>query len=468
MPDVAVRFQRVCKRFHRGDARGSLGEWLIHQAAWVAGKAPKPRDTHFWALRSVDFSIEPGESVGIIGPNGAGKSTALKLLSRILRPDEGAIRVNGRLAGLIEVGAGFHGDLTGRENIFLNGSILGMSRREILRKFDEIVTFAGLEEFLEMPVKRYSSGMYARLGFAIASHVDADVLLVDEVLSVGDAVFRLRCMERMRELVGRGTTLVFVTHDLEQMQAICTRTIVLDRGEVAYSGSPGDAVGQYLMAVSRSHAERAADIKTTHRIEANARIPSTPDGGTVAESSANARRGATLASFGIQCGGRASSLIHSGSRLSVVLRVDCSIKIERLVAEVNLRSASGQALLSINSGRDGRYFACRPGEQIIELSIDSLPLAAGQYFWNVRLWDADSGRCELDTPYCYPMVIQDKGRACGLIKVSRRWTYDATESRAADACAVLVEARSAANPLQSARPPDHALFLQHHAESVPT
>ena len=244
---VAVRFQRVSKKFRRGEIHDSLRDLLAEGLRRLTRRGRKPaEDRTFWALRDVSFEVAPGEALGIIGPNGAGKSTALRLLAGILRSDGGQIEVHGRLAALIEVGAGMHGDLTGRENIYLNGAIIGMTRAEIDRKLDDIIAFSGLEKFINTPVKRYSTGMQARLGFSTAAHVSPDVLLVDEVLSVGDVAFRHRCEERMRALVREGAALVFVTHNLEQMRHICRRTMVLDAGRTTFLGSPNEAVGHYL------------------------------------------------------------------------------------------------------------------------------------------------------------------------------------------------------------------------------
>lgn len=198
-----------------------------------------------WAVKDVDFRLHPGESLGIIGPNGAGKTTILKLLSKVTYPTQGNIRVNGSFSALIELGAGFHPELTGRENIFLNGTILGMRRPEIKASFDRIVDFAGIGEYLDTPVKRYSSGMYARLGFAIAAHVNPDVLLVDEVLAVGDYAFRAKCYQLMDELRARGTTLIFVSHNMEDVRRVCDRGIVLFRGKIAFDGSADRAVVEY-------------------------------------------------------------------------------------------------------------------------------------------------------------------------------------------------------------------------------
>jgi len=249
-PPICVN--HVYKRFRRGAAHDSLRDLIA--GAMTGRRQRSTRDT-FWAVEDVSLRVERGEALGIIGPNGAGKSTLLKLLAGIMRPTRGEIDVRGRVSALIELGAGFHGDLTGRENVFLNASILGMSRREAREKFDEIVDFAGVGEFLDTPVKRYSSGMHARLGFAVAAHVDPDVLLVDEVLSVGDRVFRAKCMEKMRQFMYRGVAVVFVSHDLGMVGRFCHRTIVIDHGRMMYEGSVGPAIGRYYEACAEAVTE---------------------------------------------------------------------------------------------------------------------------------------------------------------------------------------------------------------------
>jgi ABC-2 type transport system ATP-binding protein len=199
----------------------------------------------FWALRDVSFELQAGETLAVIGSNGSGKSTLLKCLARILPPDRGRVEVTGRVASLLELGAGFHGDLSGRENIYLNGSILGMSRRELEVLFDEIVEFAGVQKFIDTPVRNYSSGMFVRLGFAIAINVDPDILLIDEILAVGDASFQTKCFERMRDFKRAGKTMILVSHDLDAVSRICDRAMLLERGEVVSTGPVRTVVNNY-------------------------------------------------------------------------------------------------------------------------------------------------------------------------------------------------------------------------------
>ena len=220
----------------------------------VLGKSGAPRRTveDFWALRDVSFDIKQGDAIGIIGRNGAGKSTLLKVLSRITEPSEGRVRIKGRVASLLEVGTGFHPELTGRENIFLNGAILGMTKVEIRRKFDEIVAFAEVEKFLDTPVKHYSSGMYVRLAFSVAAHMEPEILVVDEVLAVGDSAFQKKCLGKMDDIAGQGRTVLFVSHNMAVVQRLCSKTAVLAGGRLAFHGDTEQAVQLYLSGIGAS------------------------------------------------------------------------------------------------------------------------------------------------------------------------------------------------------------------------
>jgi ABC-type polysaccharide/polyol phosphate transport system ATPase subunit len=242
-----VEFSHVSKRFKRGTRADSLRELLPALGRAIIGRGAHLADSDdFWALRDVSFRVEPGEVLGVIGPNGAGKSTVLRLLTGLLAPDEGRVDVHGRIGALIELAAGFHPDLTGRENIYLQGAILGLSRADIRQRFDAIVAFAEVEAFLDTPVKRYSSGMNARLGFAIAVHAEPDVLLVDEVLSVGDRAFQAKAFGRLAEEVKRGIPVVMVSHQLERVATLCHRALLLRHGTVAFEGSARDCVDAYI------------------------------------------------------------------------------------------------------------------------------------------------------------------------------------------------------------------------------
>ncbi len=259
MSDIALRMEHVYKKFRRGETFNSLRDLIPA----LTGKMFRQQELsqkdkrEFWALRDISFEVKRGEALGIIGHNGAGKSTILKILSHIMKPTRGNIVVKGRLSALIEVTAGFHQDLTGRENIFLNGTILGMSKREIESKLDQIIAFSGIEEFIDTPVKRYSSGMYARLGFSVAAHVDPDVLIVDEVLSVGDYVFQQKCLERMRQVIGGGATVLFVSHNLKSVAEFCHRSLLLEHGQMVMIGPTHDVISSYLNRSRTEHLKAA-------------------------------------------------------------------------------------------------------------------------------------------------------------------------------------------------------------------
>ncbi|MGP8020064.1 MAG: polysaccharide ABC transporter ATP-binding protein [Limisphaerales bacterium] len=216
----------------------------------VAPGSQLPASEDFWALRDVNFEIRQGDVIGIIGRNGAGKSTLLKILTRITDPTEGRVRIKGRVASLLEVGTGFHGELTGRENIFLNGAILGMHRAEIKQKFDEIVAFSEVEQFLDTPVKRYSSGMYVRLAFAVAAHLEPEILIVDEVLAVGDAAFQKKCLGKMKNVAGEGRTVLFVSHNTEAVRSLCQKCIWLKEGRLHEKGTPDKIIEAYSNSLS--------------------------------------------------------------------------------------------------------------------------------------------------------------------------------------------------------------------------
>jgi lipopolysaccharide transport system ATP-binding protein len=255
---VTVRFQNVSKRYTIGMTRTSLPSVVSGWAKQILRPSAKRQGTarEFWALRDVSFELEQGQSLALVGPNGAGKTTILKLLAHITKPTSGSIQTYGSLSALIELGAGFHPDLTGRENIFLNGTILGLTHRDIQRRLDEIIAFSELEHFIDTPVKRYSSGMTVRLGFAVASCIEPDILLVDEVLAVGDASFQQKCMERIHDLVRKGTSIIFVSHNLYLIQAVCRTALYIDHGQIKLQGSTGQVIDAYERVLHEQRAQK--------------------------------------------------------------------------------------------------------------------------------------------------------------------------------------------------------------------
>lgn len=276
MPAGLIRFDGVWKKFRRGERHDSLRDLIP-----ALGRAllRRPREgglagREFWALEDVSFEVGPGEALGIIGANGAGKSTILKILTRLLRPTRGRSLVRGRIGSLIEIGGSLHPDLTGRENVFLQGSIMGMRGAEIARKFDEIVAFAGLGEFMDTPVKRYSSGMNARLGFSVAAHLETDVLIIDEVLAVGDSAFQRKAFDRMQAMVNAGVPAVVVSHQLERIATLCGTALLLNRGRVVRRGTAGECIEAYALQQASAPVEGAAVDGV--RLDAIALAPAAP------------------------------------------------------------------------------------------------------------------------------------------------------------------------------------------------
>ena len=290
MSDSVIAVENLSKRYLLGHKSGEQGVYHYTALRDIIGREARnflrkavdvfrgrqvvqgDEVEEFWALKNVSFEVKRGEIVGIIGRNGAGKSTLLKILSRITEPTEGRVLVRGRIASLLEVGTGFHPELTGRENIFLNGAILGMTRREIRKKFDEIVAFAEVERFLDTPVKRYSSGMYMRLAFAVAAHLEPEILLVDEVLAVGDAAFQKKCLGKMGDVAKEGRTILFVSHNMTAVQSLCDRVVWLDDGRVVQQGDAGIIVTEYLQTAAESCLEQVWPDRDTAPANENVRV----------------------------------------------------------------------------------------------------------------------------------------------------------------------------------------------------
>jgi lipopolysaccharide transport system ATP-binding protein len=355
----AIRVENVTKRFRLG-ARGEPN--LTERLLSAFRREPAGAATEFWALQGVSFEVARGEAVGVIGRNGAGKSTLLKVLSRIVEPTAGRVALRGRVGSLLEVGTGFHPELTGRENVFLNGSVLGMSRREIARKFDAIVAFSEVEAFLDTPVKRYSSGMYVRLAFAVAAHLEPEILIVDEVLAVGDAAFQRRCLEAMRGVAASGRTVLVVSHQLDVINRLCRRAVWLDRGRVAATGAAAEVVAAYL---------------------AGAGTVAAP--GVPIDLSGAARSGSGAARFARVCvSGAGGGPVLSGGPMRVELLIRAAERMAADAVAVTLYDPSGFKLVNADTVGLGRAVELAAGDNVVRFDVRNVYLNPGRY--RLGLW----------------------------------------------------------------------------------
>lgn len=367
--NLAVKVENVSKKYlisHEGPGYyKNFRDLLTLNFKRIFGRANFPNMEEFWALKDVSFEIKKGERVGIIGRNGAGKSTILKILSRITEPTEGRVTLHGRVASLLEVGTGFHPELTGRENIYLNGSILGMHRHEIKRKFDEIVAFAEVEKFLDTPVKRYSSGMYVRLAFAVAAHLEPEILIVDEVLAVGDAAFQKKCLGKMEEVsTGEGRTVLFVSHNMGAIRQLCQNCLLLNSGKLEKSGSTRDIVEFYEHQVFKQN-----------------------------ESNGIAKRENVNKKFFISNielrnkKGKVTNLYEAGDDLEIHVWTTGEPPSSNFTIEFNLFNELGSKI-SFGSANPIRETYFKKGENHFVCLLKKIPLLTGQYYldFSTRVW----------------------------------------------------------------------------------
>ena len=348
---IDLRLKEVSKRYRiRRESDGA-------NASWLSKLGSLTRKEDFWALKDVSFEVQRGQALGIIGHNGAGKSTILKLLSRITTPSTGEIMINGRLSALIEVGSGFHPELTGRENVYLNGSILGMLRREISDKLESIVSFAELRQFIDTPVKRYSSGMYVRLGFSIAAHLNPDILLLDEVLAVGDAAFQQKCIQRILELKQSGTTIIFISHDLRAVEKLCDRVILLNKGQIKADGAPEETIALYqsLSQQLASHAAGTLGQQPTGEAEITSLMFYDDDGN--------------------EC-----LAFETGKPMRAVLNYRVYRPVTDVLFEVQFYSQDGDLRSFFSSESIGEQIDLQPGEGSLVFDCTSVGLGPGMYF----------------------------------------------------------------------------------------
>jgi lipopolysaccharide transport system ATP-binding protein len=370
MVNKTIEFNKVSKRYRLGLTRTSLPSYIAEQSRKIfrSSFSSNPHDKYLWALRDISFDLSEGQSLALIGPNGAGKTTILKLLANITKPTGGEITVNGKLSALIELGAGFHPDLTGRENIFLNGTILGLKKNEIRKRFDEIVSFSELDQFIDTPVKRYSSGMSVRLGFAVAACIEPNILLVDEVLAVGDAAFREKCMSRIKSLLEKGTSLIFVSHNLWLVQAICESAIYLDAGKIKYTGKTTEVIDMYDRTLNILRAEKFRKTNLM-KDEANSDIEIVK-----------------IEVVGVD--DTKAGEFQNNEPAEVRVKYVAHNKIEAVNLVVRILRSDGITCCMMRTSLDKFLIALEPGEGWISVTLDPLQLYGGTYYAQAIFRDA--------------------------------------------------------------------------------
>lgn len=375
--DPAIEIKGLAKAYNLGELHRNnmLREAIVQGLTFPFRKRKRHSKDQLWALNDVSFQVQEGEVVGLIGRNGAGKSTLLKVLSRITQPTSGEVWVKGRLAALLEVGTGFHPEMTGRENIYLNGSILGMTRQEILSRLDAIVEFAGVERFLDTPIKRYSSGMRLRLGFAVAAHLEPDILLVDEVLAVGDVGFQRQCLARMGELQSGGRTVLFVSHNLTAVESLCSRVVWIDGGRVRQDGPAQEVIREYLNCFANDH-------QPTLEFQENM------------DRGGDGRCRISSVEF-TESDGSPKEVIRSGDSLVVRLHFNTEEEIRDPHFGLTLTTETGVTVSILSTWSNGLEIGrLTPGSGSIDLDIDFLNLMPGKYF--LSLWIKGVGSVSYD------------------------------------------------------------------------
>jgi ABC-2 type transport system ATP-binding protein len=396
----AVAVEGVSKRFRVYNERNQS----LKATVMRGGRA---RFEELWALRDVSLQIPAGSTFGLIGHNGSGKSTLLKCMARILRPDAGRITVSGSMSALLELGAGFHPELSGRENVYLNGSILGLSRKELDRRFDDIVGFAGLEQFIDSAVKNYSSGMYVRLGFSIAINVEPDVLLVDEVLAVGDESFQQRCAEKFADLKYEGKTVVLVSHALETVRNMCDSAAWLDHGRLKDVGKPGGLIDEY---VGGQRAERSTvETGGSRWGEGGARLDDVEL---------------------LDTDGRPTSVFRTGDRMTIRLRYSATERIEQPVFAVEIHHSSGVQVTAPNTWEAGQVPAVLPAAGTVELAVDRMLLVPGVYQLSASLGDPYGRHIQDYRHHALRFSVEhgEPRETTGLVSLGGRWAL--SEARA--------------------------------------
>ena len=393
----AIRFDHVTKQYRRRQNH-SLRDWFVSLVPRPDYDAQLGRSSKFKALDDVSFEIQPGESVGLVGANGAGKSTALKLIGRLTGPSKGKVSVNGRVAALLELGAGFHPDLSGRENVFLNAAVLGIPREDVARRMDHIIDFAGLRDFIDMPVKNYSSGMYVRLGFAVAVEVNPDVLLVDEVLAVGDMAFQMKCLDRIRAFQKSGKTILIVSHDLVAMEQFCDDVKLIHQGRLVAQGNPSEVVLTYMKQYMARIGQLNVEEHGTREVEI--RDVKLRDGE-----------------------GREGNTFTTGTPLTVEIHYHAQKRIAQPVFGFSLKTANGLYVFGTNTQIQKHDIPFIEGAGTVRLALDPLRLMHGNYFLSLAIHSWDHVEQFHRREDWWPFAVRNPTGALGMIQLDHRWSH---------------------------------------------
>lgn len=407
MGEAAIKIQGLGKQYMKGERihyKESLKDALVRtlkRLSGLAAKRSKPSDEGwFWALNDISLDVTRGQVLGLIGANGSGKSTLLKILARITRPTRGRVEIFGNVGSLLEVGTGFHPELTGRENIYLNGTILGMNKKEIDKKLDAIVQFSGVEDFLDTPVKRYSSGMQVRLAFSIAAHLEPEILLLDEVLSVGDAAFQRKSKMQMESVARDGRTVVLVSHDLAAVKSLCGATVLLDHGKIVYAGATAEAIERY---------------SELHR----------PD---QALEDLNKLQGVAIMGLRTKVEGKESSCLRWGSPFTAAMEMRTEVHLTEVQFNLMIEDASGRIVINHPTDVADVKPVLKPGSYQVEALLPEVALGSGKY----KLWAKVStnfeGRSKSVESEKVPLEVDGHTENLGLLEIPCRWTWNGKAS----------------------------------------
>ncbi|MDD4735396.1 MAG: ABC transporter ATP-binding protein [Kiritimatiellae bacterium] len=391
MTDLAKEAKTLGKRYHvRGHAPPKAMSAL-------KGLLYRQKKEEFWALREVDFDIQKGKTIGVIGPNGSGKSSTLGLVTGTIYPTTGYVKTHGRISSLLELGAGFHPDLTGRENVFLNAAILGIPREDIRKRMDHIIEFSNLHDFIDMPVRNYSSGMYVRLGFAVAVEMNPDILLIDEVLAVGDIAFQLKCLDRIRQFQRQGKTLMFVSHALQTVEEFCDEAFLIHHGRLVARGDPADVILQYIRAYMGEGGYLFTQEFGTHEVEmTDVKLRNEH--------------------------GEETALFQSGRPLHVDIRYHAHKRIENPVFGYSLKTGNGFYVFGTNTQLQKQSIPALEGEGAIRLTIDPLTLMQGNFFLSLSIHSWDHATQYHRREDWYPFGVKNELGSEGIFRLPAAWT----------------------------------------------